>query len=134
MPRRPVRHAANLHLRAAVVIQRIVTDLRAIRLVRASKPKAAAELFSKSLLIREKVLGQEHPFTVATKAELDRCARVQPRVPAGAMSAAGGAGTGVTAGVITAATADGQEAAAGMDAVQMDAAMSDAVHDPVDVD
>ena len=98
------------------------------------KPKAAAELFSKSLLIREKVLGQEHPFTVATKAELDRCARMQPRVPAGAMSAAGGAGTGVAAGVITAATADGQEAAAGMDTVQMDAAMSDAVHDPVDVD
>ena len=91
------------------------------------KPKAAADLFSKSLLIREKVLGQEHPFTVATKAELDRCARVQPRVPAGA-------GTGVTTGVVTAATADGQEAAAGMDAVQMDAAMSDAVHAPADVD
>ena len=37
------------------------------------KPQAAAELFRKSLMIREKVLGLDHPFTTATRAELLRC-------------------------------------------------------------
>ena len=37
------------------------------------KPKDAAELFRKSLEIREQVLGLEHPFTAATRAELLRC-------------------------------------------------------------
>ena len=31
------------------------------------KPQAAAELFRKSLEIREKVLGLDHPFTAATR-------------------------------------------------------------------
>ena len=34
------------------------------------KPQAAAELFRKSLRIRETVLGLDHPFTTATRAEL----------------------------------------------------------------
>jgi len=33
------------------------------------KPQAAAELFRKSLRIRETVLGLDHPFTTATRAE-----------------------------------------------------------------
>jgi len=37
------------------------------------KPQAAAELFRKSLRIRETVLGLDHPFTTATRAELLRC-------------------------------------------------------------